>query len=746
MTQANVNTVNQLSRDAFGKSLGESSQLEESVNHFISDHGGGSSSSNNGDIESNSSTTDNNEQHSDNSDDESHGSIVSSDDDNDDNGDDDDGGDDDGDDDDDDDDENRAGQNGDQLAVNPTVENFKLMLRENYSHRIDAPVVASRGNALLMVLEMAKQNSDTVKGFIDSANLVNSLFATPVLPTSKFIMDKLLRIDMGIEKHYYCPNCKHELGIFQDGKSLKCTKCHPVEENTEDSEKERNTNENVEHFVIFNLVTQLEIVLKKLFKLRVKLFKPSDALDREAGHFKDLYDGSVYKKFARDFDKEDVKVISFTICTDGSPIFKSSALSIWPIFVMINELPPGPRFSNLLLGGLWFGKSHPDMKLFLTPFTRKLTNMSFGFTIIINAELQWKVEIYLLGCCVDSGARGAVQFISTHGGYLSCNWSEIPGIYIFGAVRYPMMPDRPPLRTCESLIENGKGFTAALATRQRLPTDRLERAALFKGAKGVTPLAESDSFDPVGGFILEHAHCVYLGIVRNYASIWHAMLNNKRGNDREDKLKLLNDRLQSLHPPIEVRRLPRILEERVKWNAKECENFLLFYSIPALQGLIPFKYVKHWFLLVQALHLLLRNDVTLEDCNTARTLLCHYCCDIQELYGEQELTFNCHLLTHLCEHVLRWDPLWAISGMAFEDGNGVLKRKIKAAKGIPNQIHRNLWQECALDIIREEFSSNETKVFCNSLRSKQLLKKGVFTPSCNFMGKSVKLQPSARES
>lgn len=37
--QANVNTVNQLSRDAFGKSLGESSQLEESeesVNHFVS--------------------------------------------------------------------------------------------------------------------------------------------------------------------------------------------------------------------------------------------------------------------------------------------------------------------------------------------------------------------------------------------------------------------------------------------------------------------------------------------------------------------------------------------------------------------------------------------------------------------------------------------------------------------------------------------------------------------------------------
>ncbi|XP_052129430.1 uncharacterized protein LOC127750863 [Frankliniella occidentalis] len=621
------------------------------------------------------------------------------------------------------------------------------MLRENYSARINAPVVATRGNALLMVLEMAKQNSDTVKGFIDSANLVNSLFATPVLPTSKFLMDKLLRIDMGIEKHYYCPKCKHDFGIVQEATDLKCARCQP-EEDTDDSmeEADKEKNEKVEHFVIFNLVTQLEIVLKKVFKSGVQLFKPSFALEREAGHFTDVYDGSVYKSFAKDFDtKEEVKVISLTVCTDGSPIFKSSALSIWPIFVMINELPPGPRFSNLLLGGLWFGKSQPNMKLFLTPFARKLTEMSYGFTININVETEWKMEAHLLGCCVDSGARGAVQFISTHGGYYSCNWCEIPGVYMFGAVRYPMMPERPHLRTCRNLLDNGIAFTAAVSARQRFPVDRLERAALFKGVKGVTPLAECDSFDPVDGFILEHAHCVYLGIVRNYASIWHSMLS-KKGNDREDKLQLLNERLQSLRPPIEVRRLPRILEERIKWNAKESENFLLFYSIPSVQGLIQTKYLKHWNLLVQALHLLLRNDVTVHDCNVARTLLCHFCCDIHELYGEQELTFNCHLLTHLAEHVLRWGPLWAISGMAFEDGNGALKRKIKAAKGIPNQIHRNLWQECALDVIREEFSSIETKVFCDSLRSKQLLKKGVFTPSCNFMGKCVKFQPSPRES
>ena len=35
--------------------------------------------------------------------------------------------------------------------------------------------------------------------------------------------------------------------------------------------------------------------------------------------------------------------ISFLINTDGVPVFKSSKVSIWPLYLIINELPYGKR-------------------------------------------------------------------------------------------------------------------------------------------------------------------------------------------------------------------------------------------------------------------------------------------------------------------------------------------------------------------------------------------------------------------
>ena len=49
--------------------------------------------------------------------------------------------------------------------------------------------------------------------------------------------------------------------------------------------------------------------------------------------------------------------VSFSINTDGIPVFKSSKMALWPIFLMINELPFKQRKlpENMLQAGLWFG-------------------------------------------------------------------------------------------------------------------------------------------------------------------------------------------------------------------------------------------------------------------------------------------------------------------------------------------------------------------------------------------------------
>jgi len=50
---------------------------------------------------------------------------------------------------------------------------------------------------------------------------------------------------------------------------------------------------------------------------------------------------------------------------------------------------------------------------------------------------------------------------------------------------------------------------------------------------------------------------------------------------------------------------------------------------------------------------------------------------IETLYGEQFVSYNVHILTHLPDAVVNWGPLWANSAFVFE---GVLLRFCHCAK------------------------------------------------------------------
>ena len=55
----------------------------------------------------------------------------------------------------------------------------------------------------------------------------------------------------------------------------------------------------------------------------------------------DICDGKEYQKH-KDFVSQPGN-ITLTVNTDGVPIFKSANISLWPIWVSINELPPHVR-------------------------------------------------------------------------------------------------------------------------------------------------------------------------------------------------------------------------------------------------------------------------------------------------------------------------------------------------------------------------------------------------------------------
>lgn len=83
----------------------------------------------------------------------------------------------------------------------------------------------------------------------------------------------------------------------------------------------------------------------------------------------DIYDGEFYKSWTNNGFLSNPHNISFTWYIDGVPVFKSSKVDAWPIYLIINELPFEERkknYNNLLLG-LWYGDKKPHVNTFFTP-------------------------------------------------------------------------------------------------------------------------------------------------------------------------------------------------------------------------------------------------------------------------------------------------------------------------------------------------------------------------------------------
>eukprot|EP00733_Pompholyxophrys_punicea_P000234 Pompholyxophrys_punicea_v1_NODE_47_length_4460_cov_14.923496.p2 type:complete len:205 gc:universal NODE_47_length_4460_cov_14.923496:851-237(-) len=160
-------------------------------------------------------------------------------------------------------------------------------------------------------------------------------------------------------------------------------------------------------FIFFLLIVESDIVCFRFQNLE---------------NIKDIYDGSEYRK-NWDFLSKPTN-ISLTFNTDGVPLFKSTKMSVWPIYAVINELPPSMRFKRqyMLLCGLWFGSEKPHMNCFLNSFVSRITvwyEQGFYCTSPTNDKVLSRG--FLLCGVHDLPARCAVQNMVQFNGEFGCS-------------------------------------------------------------------------------------------------------------------------------------------------------------------------------------------------------------------------------------------------------------------------------------------------------------------------------------
>ena len=396
--------------------------------------------------------------------------------------------------------------------------------------------------------------------------------------------------------------------------------------------------------------------------------------------YEDIYDGNIYTQ--NNLLQNDDH-ISLLWNTDGKPIFKSSHVSIWPLYFLINELPISDRFDmkNMIFAGLWFGPTKPSMLTFLEPFYRSLASLeTTGVDVqphMAANPINIKVHL-LLGTC-DKPAKSLVQNFMQYNGNYGCGKCEQPGMTYKTSQKghthiYPYQTSNPsgPLRTkCETLRY------ADLAIQTGKPV---------KGVKGPSWFGALKSYDTVQGLQVDYMHSVLIGVVSSFTNLWFDSSNSKQQWYIGKYNVVVDERIKNIRPPDRISRIPRPISERCHWKASEFRNWLLYYSPVLLFGILPNAYYNHYILLVSAVYILLQKSILPSELVKAERQLRKFVMNVTELYGQRYMSSNVHDLLHLPQCVRDAGPLFLYSCFHFEDLNGRLEKYFHGTQSVPEQI------------------------------------------------------------
>uniref|UniRef100_A0ABD2XFI0 Uncharacterized protein n=1 Tax=Trichogramma kaykai TaxID=54128 RepID=A0ABD2XFI0_9HYME len=600
----------------------------------------------------------------------------------------------------------------------------EMLNNKDFHSPLNASVIASPCEMLFAITKFWSKYNLPNSGIQDMCKMINSFFDEDILPATRYRIDKLLSADEGIEYHGICPNCEIRIRTFdrKKEKSIYCNSCKKyvsVQDNN------------------FLVTLDTSIDIRKLLESNEDYYH--DLMynrPKERNYLKDIFDGRMYKKFVSSLPKEDCK--SFATCvfnSDGSPVFKSSSYSIWPIQISLNEIPPEIRQKKTITWALWFGKNKPNMNTFMGVFVNYINVYSKeGITCTIKSK-QMKVKLFALCCCVDSIARSPMQGMTQFNGRYGCNWCLHPGVPIKNkksnktTLKFTLLDQEIVLRDSDSTIQHMK--------------EALESGNRVMGVMRPAALINLQKFDIIRGFVPDGMHCLFLGVCRQFATYWFEAVNAPFYIPPKERCKL-EKIIKSIKAPNQVSRLSRPLKDRKIWKSREWENWLLHYSLPILRSLNKFTvYADHWQLLVDSCHILLGESIKKTELRHIHEKLELFVSTTQKLYSKAAMTFNIHQLLHLVQSVADWGPLWAHHGYPFEDGNGQLVKTVKSAKGVLHQICRSINFKRCITLMEVHLKDKNSKTlnFCRNLDTKFTTKSfKVTSPSiCRYFGKSHKV-------
>lgn len=502
----------------------------------------------------------------------------------------------------------------------------------------------------------------TYKAIENIAELINKNSKTKI-PNTKYLLKQAA--DHRFERIYYvfCKFCGELVPLNE-----KCPDCDQKTKKLKDN-----------YFIYIPIEQQINYYLEKYLS---EILSYMDSMKEDRTFITDIYSASVFKSISSSDCFDDDRILSLTVCTDGAQIYNSKH-NFYPIFVKLNFLPPKIRFKpeNILIVGLYYGKEKPDFHKIFFPFADELQKLRNKKILVLYNNLLIKFIPIVMFCTCDMVARSMMMCLKGHSGYFSCPLCLHSGKNVMGKkksyVRYIKENNSSEMRNHKNFLVSAK-----LAKNTKRVID---------GINGVTCMLYFENFDVVNSFNTDYMHGAFLGVMKHILDIWLGKKKTKNGityistKDRE----ILDNRIISLKPLSNITRRPQTILDRSFYKASEYKNLLLFYLPFALQGVIQNKYIENLLKFSAGIYFLSKNQINSEDIETSNKLLNDFASEFENLYEQDAVTLNLHILRHYSHVVKHGGPLWTQSMFCFEKCIGYSEKSVNAPVDGIEQIASN---------------------------------------------------------
>lgn len=425
----------------------------------------------------------------------------------------------------------------------------------------------------------------------------------------------------------------------------------------------------------------------------------------------DIYDGLLYKECMKKRNPQSNKyIISLMWYTDGAPIFKSRKYSIWPVYMIINELPYAQRIKkeNIIIAGLWFGPHDPMVNMFLQPIYNQLATLRRGVECDIPGKQEKQiVKAFLLCGTCDTPARADFFNHTRFNGHYGCLRCVSKGYNVGdngGPKNTHIYPYEGALvnRSHEAQIQYG-----VAAARLAHPV---------VGVKGPTIFSHLMP-DVVRGTSIDVMYCVYLGIVKKILELWLDPTHRYQPFSLSRHKTIIDARIMEIQPNNSIKRLPRSVVNHLSyWKASELKTWFFIYSVPILEDLMEPVYFTHYLQLLLGIYLLNQGSITTQQIHDSRLLLLAFVSKFQVLYGPKYISFNIHSLLHLPDVVEDLGPLWITSCFPFEDLLGKMVNFVHGTRHVGLQIYSKIARyQCIWPMVQQLNNESNIKKFCAKL-------------------------------